>query len=285
MTGLSGMSSLTTIDASASSGNNVFRSKADVEGLFPDADDDELEALTMVKGGSGKDTVALATSAGGDLESIDTGTGDDSVTVIGMLRSEGLTVDLGAGDDVYSGRMNNSESRIDGGEGTDILHLTTTANSTYRDADNKVQSIYTGFETLNVALGSGDYDVEQLGIVNDVLATATTGSVTLENMADGMGIRVHGIQGSGSTGRSTDTSATISHESADDRRSDELDVHLLAKGRNDTRGDTKGLATLTLTTDDEIEVINISSNATAHSSKAALAAKKPVPSQSLSHFH
>ena len=31
-----------------------------------------------------------------------------------------------------------------------------------------------------------------------------------------------------------------------------------------------------LTTDDEIEVINISSNATAHSSKAALAAKKPV---------
>ncbi len=276
MTGLSGMSSLTTIDASASSGNNVFRSKADADGLFPDADDDELEALTMVKGGSGKDTVALATSAGGELESIDTGTGDDSVTVIGMLRSEGLTVDLGAGDDVYSGRMNNNESRIDGGEGTDILHLTTTANSTYRDADNKVQSIYTGFETLNVALGRGDYDVEQLGIVNDVLATATTGSVTLENMADGMGIRVHGIQGSGSTGRSTDTSAMIYHESADDRRSDELDVHLLAQGRNDTRGDTKGLATLTLTTDDEIEVINISSNATAHSSKAALAAKKPV---------
>ena len=276
MTGLSGMSSLTMIDASASSGNNVFRSKADDDGLFPDADDDELDALTMVKGGSGKDTVALATSVGGELESIDTGDGNDSVTVIGMLRSEGLTVSLGDGDDIYSGRASNSKSRIDGGEGTDILHLTTTANSTYRDADNKVQSIYTGFETLNVALGSGDYDVEQLGIVNDVLATASTGSVTLENMADGMGIRVHGVQGSGSTGRSTDTTARISHESADDRRSDELDVHLAAFGRNDTRADTKGEAILILTTDDEIEVINISSNATAHSSRAALAAKKPV---------
>ena len=166
----------------------------------------------MVKGGSGKDTVALATSAGGELESIDTGDGNDAVTVIGMLRSEGLTVDLGDGDDVYSGRASNSESRIDGGDGMDILHLTSTANSTYRDADNKVQSIYTGFETLNVARGSGDYDIEQLGIVNDVLATATTGAVTLENMADGMGIRVHGIQGSG-RGRSTDTTANIVHES------------------------------------------------------------------------
>ena len=275
MAGLSGMSSLTMIDASASSGNNRFQSKADPDGLFPDADNDELEALTMVKGGSGKDTVALATSAGGELESIDTGDGNDAVTVIGMLRSEGLTVDLGAGDDIYSGRASNSESRIDGGDGMDILHLTSTANSTYRDADNKVQSIYTGFETLNVALGSGDYDIEQLGIVNDVLATATTGAVTLENMADGMGIRVHGIQGSG-RGRSTDTTANIVHESADDRRSDELDVHLLAQGRNDTRASTKGEAMLVLTTDEDIEVINISSNATAHSSRAALADNKPV---------
>ena len=101
MAGLSGMSSLTMIDASASSGNNVFRSKADEDGLFPDVDDDELEALTMVKGGSGKDTVALATSVGGELESI--GAGDDSVTIIGMLRSEGLTVDLGAGGDMLTG--------------------------------------------------------------------------------------------------------------------------------------------------------------------------------------
>ena len=272
MSGLSGMEELKTIDASESSGNNSFKSQA---GDDP-ADSDQLDSLTTVMGGSGKDTVTLRTSVTGKLEEIVTGDGNDSVTVTGMLRNDGLDVDLGAGDDTYSGTMGGSKSRIKGGEGTDTLHLTSTANSTYRDADNKTKSIYTGFETLNVARGSGDYDIAQLGIVNDVLVTASTaGEVTLENMADGMGIRVHGVQGSG-RGRSTDTAAIIVHESADDRRSDELDVHLLAQGRNDTRTDRMGEASLTLTTDAEIEVINISSNATAHSSDAAKAAKKPV---------
>ena len=274
MTGLSGMAKLEMIDASGSSGNNTFRSREASSG--DPAATDELAALTTVKGGSGDDSVTLRTKVTGKLESVDTGDGNDTVTIAGMLRNGGLEVDLGAGDDTYSGRMSNGKSRIDGGDGTDILHLTSTANSTYRDADNKVQSIYTGFETLNVALGSGDYDVEQLGIVNTVLVTAsTTDTVTLENMADGMGIRVHGIQGRGD-GRSIDTTAIIIHESADGRRSDSLDVHLAEFGRNDTRADTRGEAILTLTTDAGTEVINISSNATPHSSDAALAANRPV---------
>ena len=281
MTGLSGMGKLEMIDASGSSGNNTFRSR---EASGDPAATDELASLTMVKGGSGNDSVTLRTKVTGELESVDTGDGNDTVTIAGMLRNGGLEVDLGAGDDTYSGRMSNGKSRIDGGEGTDILHLTSTANSTYRDADNKVKSIYTGFETLNVAKGSGDYDVEQLGIVNTVLVTDSTApinngmdfaTVTLENMADGMGIRVHGIQGRGD-GRSTNTTAKIVHESADDRRSDSLDVHLAAFGRNDTRTDTKGEAILTLTTDAGTELINISSNATPHSSDAALAANRPV---------
>ena len=271
MDGLSGMGKLETIDASASSGDNVFRSKADDDGLVPDADDDELASLTTVMGGSGKDTVALATSVTGKLESIDTGDGNDSVTVIGMLRNDGLMVDLGAGDDTYSGRMNNSESRINAGEGEDTLHLTTTDNSTYRDADNKTHSIYKGFETLNVAGGTGDYDIKQLGIVNDVLVTASTvDTVTLENMADGMGIKVYGVQGSG-RGRSMDTQTTIVHELAEresgqPRSSGQLDVHLLAQGRNDTNSSQMGLAKLTLTTREDIEVITIDSSASPHSS-------------------
>ncbi|MCY4295550.1 MAG: hypothetical protein OXE54_01100 [Gammaproteobacteria bacterium] len=272
MTGLSGMGKLEMIDASGSSGNNTFRSREASSG--DPAATDELAALTMVKGGSGNDTVTLSTKVTGKLESVDTGDGNDTVTIAGMLRNDGLEVDLGAGDDTYSGRTSNSDSRIDGGDGTDTLHLTSTANSTYRDADNKVKSIYTGFETLDVAKGSGDYDVKQLGIVNTVLVTASTApvgmevaTVTLKNMGDDMGIRVHGIEGSGSE-RSTDTIAKIVHESADDRRSDSLDVHLAAFGRNDIGGrsvDTEGEAVLTLTTDAGTEVINISSNATPHS--------------------
>ena len=268
MTGLSGMSKLKMIDASESSGNNTFRSQA---GRAP-ADSDQLSALTMVMGGSGKDSVTLRTSVTGKLESVDTGDGDDTVTITGMLRNDGLMVNLGAGNDIYSGRESNSESRVDGGDGIDVLHLTSAENSTYKDADGETHSIYTGFETLNVAFGGGDYDIEQLGIVNDVLVTANSpvgSEVTLENMGDGMGIRVSGAQGRGD-GRSSDTKITINHDlaerkSGEARASGELDVTLTALGRNDTRGDTKGEAILMLTTDDDIEVINVNSSASPHS--------------------
>ncbi len=271
---LSGMSKLKMIDASASSGNNSFKSQAGSSA----ADSDQLAALTMVMGGSGKDTVTLRTSVTGKLENIDTGDGSDTVTVTGLLRNDGLMVDLGAGDDVYSGRASNSESRIDGGDGTDVLHLTTTANSTYRDADNKVQSIYTGFETLNVAGGGGDYDIAQLGIVNDVLVTASTApsaTVTLKNMGDGMGIRVSGTW---RFLRSADNEATIVHELAErqsgqSRASGELDLVLTAIGRNDTRGSTEGEAELTLTTGEDIEVINITSSASPHSRSSTAASQ------------
>ena len=272
MINLLGMDKLKMIDASGSSGTNHFKSTA------------ALAALETVMGGSGEDTVDLVSAvsgAGTKLAAIHTHGGGDTVTITGAHRPAGLEVKLGAGDDTYSHRSgaSNGKSRVDGGEGTDTLHITSTGNSTYRDADNKVQSIYSGFETLNVAGGSGDYDIEQLGIVNTVLVTASTtgGGVTLENMGDNMGIRVHGVQGRGDD-RSTDTTATIMHESADGRESDSLDVHLLAQGRNDTRNenDQKGLAKLTLTTDGETEVINISSNATPHSSDEALEANRPV---------
>ncbi len=286
MSGLSGMKDLKTIDASESSGNNRFVSQAGRQA----ADSDELGSLTMVMGGSGNDTVTLRTSVTGKLENIDTGDGNDRVTVTGMLRNDGLMVDLGAGNDVYSGRMNNSESRIDGGDGVDVLHLTTTTGSTYMDADNKTHSIYTGFETLNVALGSGDYDIAQLGIVNDVLVSADTGNVTLENMADGMGINVSGVRGSG-VGRSTDTSTMITHELAEResgqaRASGELDVMLTALGRNDTRapGNQKGLAKLTLTTGEDIEVININSSASAHSSNTTAANQRARASDYVNEF-
>ena len=265
MNGLSGMSKLKMIDASESSGDNSFKSQA---GSAP-AGSDQLSALTMVMGGTGKDSVTLSTSVTGKLESVDTGDGDDSVTITGMLRNGGLMVDLGAGNDSYSGTASNARSRVDGGDGTDTLHLTTAEGSTYKDAEGDTHSIYTGFETLNVASGNGNYDIEQLGIVNDVLVTKSTmgNGVTLENMADGMGIRVSGTWG---FVRSSDNEATIVHElaerkSGEARASGELDVNLTAVGRNDTRSSTEGEAELTLTTGDDIEVININSSASPHS--------------------
>lgn len=45
-----------------------------------------------------------------------------------------------------------------------------------------------------------------------------------------------------------------------------MDVHLLAQGRNDTNSSQMGLAKLTLTTGEDIEVITIDSSASPHSS-------------------
>ncbi len=231
MTGLSGMSKLKMIDASASFGNNTFESQAGSSAT----NGDQLSSLTTVMGGFGKDSVTLRTSVTGKLETIDTG------------------------------------------DGTDVLRLTTTANSTYRDADNKTHSIYSGFETLNVAGGAGDYDIAQLGIVNDVLVTASTaGEVTLENMGDGMGIRVSGTW---EFSRSADNAANIVHELAErqsgqSRAGGELDLVLTAIGRNDTRYSTEGKANLTLTTGEDIEVINITSSASPHSRSSTAASQR-----------
>ena len=278
---MNGHRGLKSVDASESSGDNHLSSSNPATGALT-----ALSALETVTTGTGDDSVRLATGATGKLEMISTGGGDDSVEIAGSaVRLAGLKVNLGDGDDTYSGRASNGKSRVEGGDdGTDTLHLTTTANSTYRDADNKAKSIYTGFETLNVAGGSGNYDIEQLGIVNTVLVTAkdtglddagTTGTVTLKNMGDGMGIRVEGKQGSRKgTVRSEDTTAVIKHESADGRETDSLNVHLAAFGSNDTGGrspNTEGEAILTLTTDGETEVINISSNANPHSSSSTAA--------------
>ncbi|MCY4357309.1 MAG: hypothetical protein OXD01_07280, partial [Gammaproteobacteria bacterium] len=266
MPSLAGMSALETIDASASSGNNHFRSQAGMTSV----PGDELDALTMVKGGSGNDIVTLRTSVTGKLESIHTGDGKDKVTVTGAPRSQGLMVELGAGDDSYFGKESNEKSRIDGGEGTDTLNLFSTADSTYRE-DGKTKSIYTGFETLDLAGSRGDFDIKQLGIENDVLVTASTemGSmVNLKNMADGMGIHVHGVQGNRRTTNSTDTEAKITHELANDasRGSRELNLHLLAKGSRDTKDEQSGVAELTLTiSGTDIEVVNIDSMADPHS--------------------
>ena len=73
------------------------------------------------------------------------------------------------------------------------------------------------------------------------------GGVTLENMADGMGIRVSGVRGRGDLAAAETPAATIVHElaerkSGEARASGELDVALTALGHNDKRGDTEGEA-------------------------------------------
>jgi len=301
--GLAGMSGLTMIDASASSGANRLT-------MLPSAD--ALTKIEKVYGGSGNDTVSLTTATNGNLESIVTGEGNDSVSVNGMHSRDGIEVKLGDGDDTYSGTAGNTMSRIDAGDGEDTLKLTSIANSTYEDDDDEEQSIYQGFETLDVG-GSetGTYDIDLLGIVNDVHVSRSlepmNAVVTLTNMADGMGINVSGVRGfwTGASHRaSKQTKAEVVHElaereSGDPRSSGELEVSLNAMGYRNFKthrdaaptGNTDpglyepgqpsmGEAVLTLTTGEDIEVIKVGSNAnpSTHPSVAGSAATRMVAS-------
>ncbi len=265
MGALAGLTKLKTIDASESSGDNHFKSTA------------ALAALETVMGGSGKDKVELVSAASGTgskLMAIHTRGGDDTVDITGAHRTAGLMVDLGAGNDTFEGDSGgNKNSRIDGGEGVDTLKLSA-PDATFKDG-TATKSIYSNFEILDVGGGTGKYDVERLGVDTVVARGGTDGAVTLMNMADGMGITVHGEKGEATT-------ANIIHElpEALRRSSGELDVNLLAiGGDNDKKpaagGDPIDGVALTLNAGSEIEALNVDSSATVGGSKTTPATSKP----------
>ena len=217
---------LKTVDASASMGNNSFSSSTG-------RSTESLDSLVSVSTGSGGDSVSLgAGGPAGKLESVGTGDGDDSVTIVGTHRGKGITVDLGVGDDSYHGTADNRNSRIDAGEGRDTLRLDHGTGSTNEDADGEDQSIYTGFEVLDIrGGGSGKYNLDILGI-EEIIATGSTlntaepdddpvyGPVVLEEVAGGTPIHVSGRhtawKGGNADTRGTDTTVKLSYELSED---------------------------------------------------------------------
>ena len=241
-----GMGKLASIDASGASGDVILTNLE--------------KGLTSYMGGSGFDCIGLSAFA-----------------------ATGVDVDLGAGNDVFKASGGNKHSRIDGGDGMDILQLASAAGTTYMDAARKTHSIYSGFETLDVGRGTGDYDIALLGVdyVEVSKSTAAAATVTLENMADGMGISVSGERGSGPTGRSINNTSVIVHEIAErqpgaSRYSGDLEVTLTANGYRDTNGtgDQMGVVNLTLTPDADTGTLEITSNANPHSSATTSAGSR-----------
>ncbi len=260
MDSLAGMKKLASIDASESSGKNSFKSTA------------ELAALTMVEGGSGGDTVGLATSLRGKLESVDTGDGADTVMISGDYRDGGLMVDLGADDDTFHGNDGNSESRIDGGDGRDTLRLSADG-ATYKDGD-KTMSIYSNFEILDVGGGQGKYDVERLGIDTIVINKDTAAAVELNNVGGGTHLNVSAEKAG------TGTKAEVDYNFADDVNvagsiidggtTNVLNVSLMARGgsRGTKAAPGNGAVELTITLDEDLVAMAIDSNASVHRTAA-----------------
>ena len=260
MAALAGLSKLKTIDASMSEGkSNHFKSTA------------ALAALETVMGGSGKDKVELVSAASGKLAAIHTRGGDDTVKITGAHRTKGLEVKLGDGDDTFEGNNGgNKNSQIDGGDGRDTLKLSA-PDATFKDG-TATKSVYSNFEILDVGGGAGTYDVGRLGVDTVVARGGTAAGVTLKNMADGMGITVHGDS------TKTTTPATITHQLPDPlrRSSGELEVNLLAiGGAKDTKIATKGVVSLNLTADSDVEGITVDSSSTVGGSATKEATMKP----------
>lgn len=110
------------------------------------------------------------------------GAGVDKVT-LATTASLTKAIDLGAGDDtlVLGNLVTGSSATLSGGAGTDTLSMTT-ARADALDATK--QTFYTNFERLLLsdAAASTTVDLENLGFVNYVTATGSTGTLTLNNL-------------------------------------------------------------------------------------------------------
>ncbi len=125
-----------------------FDASANTGGVKADI---QSSATAAVKGGSGNDVFDM----------------DTTVTA-------NTTVNLGAGNDaIYVGAKLASFKSIAGGEGTDLIIITDAA--TWTAANSKLIS---GFETLDVSGGKGDYDVSLGGFETVQIDEAVNGALS-----------------------------------------------------------------------------------------------------------
>jgi len=116
--------------------------------------------------------VAVTTGSGADVIDMDTAVAAQS------------TVDLGSGNDaVYVGALLGSFKSVAGGAGTDIINITDGATWTAPNA-----ALTSGFETLDVSGGKGNYDQSLVAFttvqINEAINGKLSGAVTLTNVAD-----------------------------------------------------------------------------------------------------
>ena len=186
---LTGSTKLTSLDASATTGNLTVTGAA--------------ATLTTMKGGSAVDTITL----GNAKYTVDTGAGNDVVT-LGAAIVAGSVINLGAGNDsllVSGGSVAASTTTattiIDGGDGSDTI------SASLINAGNAAQ--FRNFEALDMS-AAANLDVQLItgSTIAGVTLFGGTGGATLTNVAANVGLTVAGINAGVSTIGVVNASAT-----------------------------------------------------------------------------
>jgi len=137
--GLTDLTALKTIDASASSVGFTTAGVNDLTGLAN---------LSSVKTGSGADTLTVATTAANAVAlTVDTGAGNDTVTA--TAGSAALTVSTGDGVDILTLTTGNANLTANAGAGNDLVSLNAAA-STVGTTHTAVIDLGAGNDTLKV---------------------------------------------------------------------------------------------------------------------------------------
>lgn len=145
-------------------------------------DTDEADTLTAFN--TSGTTGAVTAFIDGTKATYTGGAGADTVN---LATGTALTkaIDLGAGNDtlVFVAAVTGSTAAVNGGDGTDTLSMGT-ARADALDA--ATQNFYTNFERLliNDSTGSATVDLAPLGFANYVTTSGSTGTLTLNNLAN-----------------------------------------------------------------------------------------------------
>ena len=252
-------------------------------GKFTMADASGLSKLKTIDGSDASGAVKIS-KLGDSVTSYQGSSGKDTISVTAFAQA-GLKAKLGAGDDSF--RVDgtaNSKSRIDGGAGRDTLVLTSVKNATYEE-DGETKSIYTGFESvsLDVGSGSGTYDVEAIENLDKLIVRGATEAITFKNVMSGTDLSVANKMPDTTTNKSVATASTVSYTLADEafgarfdgnsNRNGLFTLHVHTNGgKQDEKGDldtlSKSKTKLTFTVDAEVESMIVHSTATANSTVA-----------------
>ena len=213
-------------------------------------------ALTTIDGSATSGDLDVTIDGGAKIASVLGGTGDDSLDVATKITNKSAAVDLGDGDDQFTNRAglaHDDDITVDGGAGNDTLAILDGADVTKANA-----GIFKNFETLEVGGGTGTYELDLLGLTDiTITGAALAGAVVLKDAAaDAM------LTSTSAAATDLKWTKAVSFDFADGTGTDDTLIVNLNAVDGDDDGKAEGNITVTKLTTTDVETLTINANAT-----------------------